>query len=54
MNVCPKCERPILDGEHVRFQGLAVLHTAPIPNSHAVDIYQEEWIEHLSCRQPEG
>ena len=51
MTICPKCERPIVDGEHVKFQGLAVFHKAPIPDSHAVDIYQEDWIEHLLCDQ---
>lgn len=54
MNVCPNCELPIKDGDHVRFQGLAIFHKAPIPDSHAVDIYQEEWIEHLLCDQAEG
>lgn len=53
-NICPLCERPIVDGEHVRFKGLAVFHKAPIPNTHAVDVYEEESIEHLFCVQEGG
>ncbi len=51
-NICPNCEKPIIEGDHIRFQGLAVFHKAPIPDTHAVDIYQEEVIEHLGCSNP--
>lgn len=49
--ICPLCERPIVDGDHIRFTAKAVFHKAPIPDTHAVDVYEELNIEHLFCGQ---
>lgn len=51
MTICPKCELPIVEGDHVRLQVLAVFHKAPIPGTHAIDLYEEEWLQHLLCSQ---
>jgi hypothetical protein len=54
MMLCPKCERPLKEGQHVKFQGLAVFHLDGVPQEfHAIDIYEESNIEHLFCGQEE-
>ena len=48
--ICPNCERPIKDMDHVRFHGLAIFHKNTA-ETHAIEVYQEEEVIHLICNE---
>lgn len=55
MTICAKCDLPLVSGQFFRGQFTGRFQEMSTGITHAVQIIEEEWLEHETCpTDPEG